>query len=506
MGLFSRFQAGLVFEFDAINGATPRTAHARSTRDIPFEAALRDQPLSSGLRRHRLRFRGEMAGKRMKRASIALGLYLLCFSALTWGQAKGPDVAAAEALVRQGKAAEAYALLEAFEFDYSGKPDFDYWYGVAALESGKPDKASLALERALVVNPDFVAARLDLARAYFALGDMERARTELNVVLGQNPPAPARLTIDRYLAEIERRTQGRQTRWSGYLDATLGRDTNVNNSTSQSTVLVPLFGLSFQLAPTSIKTPDNYLAVGGGAEVTRPISDTLSVFAGLDYKQRINQRHDTFDYNKYDGRAGVQYAIDRDVYRAALSYGQYYLDHSYNYENHGFSVEWRRAIDERNVASVFGLHNRLRFPDPALQANNVNQPILGAGWLRALNPEGSTFIFGSGYLGYERDTDSRADGDRKFRGARVVGQYSFHPKVEIYGSVAAQVGDYEKENFVFQTYRKDRQYDAAVGLNWHIDRNWMLRPQVAYTHNQSNIQTYSYDRFDFSVTLRRDFR
>jgi tetratricopeptide (TPR) repeat protein len=120
-----------------------------------------------------------------------------------------------------------------YEFDHSGNPNFDYWYGVAALESAHPDKATLALERALAVNPDYVAARLDLARSYFALGDMDRARVEFGVVLAQNPPTPAKLTIDRYLAEIDRRTQTKRTTLTGYLEGVLGRDTNVNNATSQ---------------------------------------------------------------------------------------------------------------------------------------------------------------------------------------------------------------------------------------------------------------------------------
>ena len=189
-----------------------------------------------------------------------------------------------------------------------------------------------------------------------------------------------------------------------------------------------------------------------------------------------------------------------------MSYGQYYLDHSYNYENHGFSVEWRRAIDDRNTASVFGLHNRLRFPDPTLQANNVNQPVIGVSWLRALNPAGSTFVNGSTYYGYERDTDSRVDGDRKFWGVKALAKHGFYEKLDVYANVSAQLGDYEKQNVLFQTFRKDRQYDAAIGMIYHFDRNWTLRPQLAYTRNQSNIQTSDYERYDISFTLRRDFR
>ena len=105
------------------------------------------------------------------------------FVAQTQAQLAKPELARAEALVRSGKAAEAYAMLEPYEFDHSGNPDFDYWFGVAALESAHPDKASLALERALSVNPDFVAARLDLARRLAALPEGQRAALVLRFYL-----------------------------------------------------------------------------------------------------------------------------------------------------------------------------------------------------------------------------------------------------------------------------------------------------------------------------------
>jgi len=54
----------------------------------------------------------------------------------------------------------------------AGNLDYDYLLGIAALDSGQPDKASLALERVLAVTPDYVGAGSILARAYFALAIM----------------------------------------------------------------------------------------------------------------------------------------------------------------------------------------------------------------------------------------------------------------------------------------------------------------------------------------------
>ena len=92
-------------------------------------------------------------------------------------------LADAEALMKAGKPDLAYKLLEPFEFDRSGEVRFDYLIGIAALDSGKPDKATLAFERVLAEDPNYAGARLDMARAYYQLGDIQRAKTEFEMVL-----------------------------------------------------------------------------------------------------------------------------------------------------------------------------------------------------------------------------------------------------------------------------------------------------------------------------------
>src|SRR5512141_635394 len=143
-----------------------------------------------------------------KQRLLALG-FCLCMAG-NGALAADLDLTRAEALMKQGKAAEAYSLLEPFEFEQSGNIKFDYLLGIAALDSGKPDKATIAFERVLAVDPNFVGARIDMGRAYYQLGDMTRAKTEFEAVLSQNPPPAAKATIDKYLAAIEKQESAQQ--------------------------------------------------------------------------------------------------------------------------------------------------------------------------------------------------------------------------------------------------------------------------------------------------------
>ncbi|MCP4683313.1 MAG: tetratricopeptide repeat protein, partial [Desulfobacterales bacterium] len=101
----------------------------------------------------------------------------------------------AEALIFKGNAEEAYELLAPLESELAGSVDFDYLFGVAALDSGNPAKATLAFERVLLRKPNFAGARLDMGRAYFAMGNYIMAQKEFQKVLGLNPPPFARKIV-----------------------------------------------------------------------------------------------------------------------------------------------------------------------------------------------------------------------------------------------------------------------------------------------------------------------
>ena len=418
-----------------------------------------------------------------------------------------PDLAQARSLLRSGQPAAALKLLEPHEDAHAGNLEFDYLLGVAALDAGRADKATIALERALIVNPNHAGARLDLARAYFALGDHGRARNEFNIALAQDPPPNARATINAYLARMNG-SAGGETRASAYLDVTAGRDTNVNNATSQAQVYVPVFGLSLQLAPTSQRTADNFLSLGGGGgEVSYALSTNTSLFAGGDARLRFNQHADTFNANQFDVRGGVQYAFSAaSSLCASLAHQQYYLDNMHYRDTSGFNLEWRQALSGTQQFSLFGAATRARYQDAAQFANDTNLTLFGVGFTQVLNAAQRTTLSVSAVAAYERDVGQRIDGDRKLYGLRVGGQTGWGDNVDVFGSVGYQPSRFQTRNIIFNEQRSDTQSDAVFGVVWRIDRVWNLRPQLSYTRNASNIDINAFSRYEASLMLRRDFK
>lgn len=122
----------------------------------------------------------------------------------------------ADALLKAGRPNEAYDLLEPREAAYSGDADYGYKLGIAALDSDKPDRAAIALERALIVDPDFSGARLELARAYFATSKYDLARNQFDLVLTQNPPEEVKGVVQKYLAAIQERHTAKPQKADAY--------------------------------------------------------------------------------------------------------------------------------------------------------------------------------------------------------------------------------------------------------------------------------------------------
>jgi len=443
-------------------------------------------------------------------STIGFALMSLVAFSTAYAQPKAPevnlDLPQAERLLREGKAEDAYRLLAPHEFAQAGQEEFDYVLGVAALESGKADLATLIFERVLAVNPNHAAARLDMGRAYFALGDMDRARTEFESVRRFSPPPAALTTIDQYMAAIEKQSSGKALRLTGYVDSTVGRDSNVNSSTAQGSLFIPLFGANLTLATDSVKRQDYFLSYGGGIDAGYALTERFSILAGADLKRRANYRADTFDSQSLDVRAGAQYAGENDTLRLTLGQNRYDLDNASYRNTQNVLAEWRRTLDARTQLSLFGQDSRARYLQEAARSNSSNLFMYGVGGVRVLDERTRTFVFASLFRGADVATDARSDSDRRLHGLRIGMQRALMAEADWFASASTQKSTYALENAIFTVTRKDYQYDLATGVNWQMNRDWLLRPQMTYTRNDSNLALNDFDRYEVSLMLRRDFR
>ena len=172
----------------------------------------------------------------LKRAIVAALVW--AFAATVWA-ADADVVNQAEALLRAGRYAEAFQLLEPLEDKLAGDLRFDYLLARAALESGNPSRASFIYERILAVEPNYTGVRLEMGRAYYQLGDYARAKLEFETVLRfPNLPPDLRQQAQIYARAVEDQLAGKRLVGFGYIEYGYGYDSNPQSISSVSPISI----------------------------------------------------------------------------------------------------------------------------------------------------------------------------------------------------------------------------------------------------------------------------
>ena len=144
-------------------------------------------------------------------------------------------VPAMDALFTQEQYQQAFAIGQENLNEWEGDPNFDYIFGLAALESGNANDSVFALERvaATATDPDLRAlARLELARAYFVTNNLTASKNLFNAVLATNPPPNVQQNIQVFLQLIEARQNAQAPTLNWTISSVIGSDSNANSATS----------------------------------------------------------------------------------------------------------------------------------------------------------------------------------------------------------------------------------------------------------------------------------
>jgi hypothetical protein len=184
-------------------------------------------------------------------------------------------------------------------------------------------------------------------------------------------------------------------------------------------------------------------------------------------------------------------------------YNYYELDNSPYRETPSVGAQWTRRQSLRTRFALGAEAHRIRYRTDSTKASSSNLLAASAGATHVLHPATLTTVAGLLYFGDDKAVAGRPDGDRRILGGSLGLQRRFFERAEAYLRFSVADSDYRALNPDFGVTRRDRQRDAALGLDWEFARGWLLRPQVARTSNRSNVPLNDYDRTETSITLRR---
>ena len=437
---------------------------------------------------------------RAQRAPLTLLALILGLSAPFASAAPADDV---KALFERGESRQAYELARKTPEEL-GKPLFDYYYGMAAIDAGRAGDGVLALERYLLNNPGSVSARLELGRGYFLIGDNARAREMFEEVRSLSPPPEAERRIEGYLAAIRDKESGYRVRASGFVELGAGHDSNVNGGIAQDTINVPLFG-PVLVDPSGREIADRFWSIAAGGQVNVPVAPGVSIFGGLGAENRAHQDAKAFDQRSFGGAAGVSMKRGENQFRASVSASALDVDGDRYRGVKAGTFEWSRNFDAR---SGFGLFAQAA--DVAYKGDNRVRDsrlyAVGASWRQSFEGAWQPFVSAGLTTGHERNDQNRDDLARNLAGVRVGAGFTMGPRWNSALAVGWQESRYQEDDPFFGARRRDRNLSLEAALGFLFTPNLGLRLELSHVDNRSNIELFEYDRFLAALKLRYDFK
>lgn len=431
-------------------------------------------------------------------AIVALAGFIAC------GGAWAASDAAAEmkALLEQGRSAEAYELGRQ-QPDQLGEPTFDFYFGVAAANSGRAGEGVLALERYVANMPDDAQGRLELARAYFVLGEDARAREEFLLVLAANPPADVRANIDRFLDALRSRESLYRTATGFHVEAGFGYDSNINAGVSSGTTF-RLFGVDLLVPDAAVERRGWYSTFAAAFNRSIPVSPGLIVFGAASGELRKHDAATEFDQYNIRFDAGATYIQARNLWRGSLSYNNLWLENDRYRKAWTLTGEWHRQIDELQGINAFAQLSRLTY-EGANTLRDSSFPVIGVGYRRAFVSTMQPLVNAIVFAGKEDVRgDLRSDLSRDIFGVRVTGSFTPAPRWSVLLGATWQESDYRGPDLVrvLDFDRKDRYAIIDAVVSYAIDKNWSVRLEALVSDNASNDTLFDYHRNVIAVKVR----
>lgn len=438
------------------------------------------------------------------RGKFASGIALLV-ALMSSGTSFAAPADEVKALLDKGNAAAAYALGKNHP-DQLGNPQFDFYFGVAAIDSGHAGEGVLALERYTVNFPDNANARLELARGYFVMGDDLRAREEFEAILNTKPPAAVVANIERFLDALRSRESTYRTTAGLFMEVGYGYDSNVNGGVGSANINLPVFG-NVVIGQTGVKTKSNFSWLAIGGQISHPISPGVAVFAGGQVDGKFNSSGDArqFDQGNIAANGGISYFKDRNFYRLTASRAEVSVDYNRFRTVSSLSGEWLHQIDELQTISPFLQTAQFDYTGNN-RARDAEFHAAGIGYRKAFIATWQPLLTLSINTGKEHNSEGRPDLGREIYGGRAALAITPIPKWALSVGGTYQKSRYSGPDALLGTTRSDNYYAADAVASYAYTRDLSLRAELLLSKNSSNLELYTYRRDMLTFKIRYDLK
>ncbi len=372
-------------------------------------------------------------------------------------------------------------------------------HGLKALDEGLTTEAIAAFERVLAVEPDNMAVRTELARAYALLGDNVAAARELQTVTtSPHTPSSIKDNLNSYTSLLTQSLRGGPRTYRATAQIGIGADSNINTATNSSYMVLPALAAlgPAKLDDTAQAKSSLFTETSVNLTVRQPLSPAWAVYAGADASHKQAFTSDSFNQSTLSAETGIQHSSPEGRrLTLGLSARQFWYGNESYSQTYAVTGNWFQPLGIHTALSTYASAAQTHYPD--LSAQDADRLTFGS-TLHA--------YYGklSAYAGLYGGTESAkaALNSHDFLGTTLGAEYLLLPTLSTYTEARYEARDYEGYNPTFLTTREDRQLDLSIGLSYALSSHFSLRPSIGYRSASSNIPMADYTRWQTLIALR----
>ncbi len=388
------------------------------------------------------------------------------------------------------------------EAEYLGDVDFDFLYGLAALNVQENERAVYAFERVVANKPNWLDAQYYLASAYYTMKNYHAVlEITQSLALLDNISDKLKASASK-LNELAALSLDKQSLYLQQLvDINIGFDSNVNAGTSEDNIFLPLLNQDIILSDNSKETSANYLAFGYQVKTSKALTQSSKLtFSG---STKLHHFINESDYNRFLLRTHVQYKKDFGGGNANVGFTALplWLDGRYYRAQYGATAGLNKVIDQHwQVASdVFlgktnnDINRLLSTQDASLQ---LSIQYITQRWRHMLSLAHST---------QTSEFKQSQHNDKKINALNYMLNYVIESNWLASANVSYQHQAYQYEHPFFFEKRLDKMWLLGAAIQYQDANKWSYRLSANIQDKDSNLALFSYQRVDINLSARMSF-
>lgn len=426
----------------------------------------------------------------------------------------------AQALLKAGQAQKAFELLDLQEVYYAGNFEFDELLGLAAADAGQITRAVLAFERALQIKPDHLLIKAELGRMYFAGGENRSAHEIFEEVqerlekIDRHDAAHRNFDtrIDLFLRAVDEREQQPQPGWTPWVNLSFGHDSNVNASTSLSSIALPSFNnINFELPANSQSKSSDFSFIQAGLRWRQSNAEYPALPIGcllqtdFTWNQRQHQSASAFDQRVLDAQG--MFACGREAggfWSLGLQTQNLELDNQLQRRMTGAMGQNSWRLSQSSQVALGLQMSRMVYP--LSNDRNATRISPSISWSNKFGRHEQWIWNGMTYAGKETPQgETVRHWGQKFIGVQTYLRYNLNRRWSLLAGMNWEHRSYGQDDPIFLSRRVDTDVSGLMGVEYRLGNASKLMLNWNRQHNESTLTLYDYHRNTVSASWRAEF-